>query len=642
MTRSPESAFRKLYGALWQHSTGMHGTLVAAMSLLTASQLVRLTMPWFTAQAINALQQGDIAASARWIGLLMLVYATGWALHGPGRILERNVAVRVRETVSDQLYARLAAAPLVWHDAHHSGELQHRVHQAGRALCDFTQNQFVYLQSTVNFFGPLVALALLSTVSGGAAVAGYIVIFFVIIKFDRALMRLARDENDADRRYVSALLDFLGNASTVIGLRLQRASRRLLHGRMQAMSEPLKRSVVLNEGKWCAVDMMGLALTWGLVVIYIWQSHQPGQALLLGSVFMIYQYAQQTAAVVSTMAGNFQNFARMHTDYGSADLIWSLPAPDDPSPVAAPAPGSAADAEPVAAPLPAAATRLHADRPEAASGPAWSPIALAALDWDYPRMQDPADPALKSGGPRGGLRGISLMLHSGQRIALVGASGGGKSTLLRVLAGLYRPQAGSLRFGDSPQDWTELADIATLIPQESEIFEASVRENLTFGEQVPQDALQQALHTSAFDEVMARMENGLETPLSERGFNLSGGQRQRLNLARGLLAARDSRILLLDEPTSALDAATEAKVVDRIGLAFPQACIVASIHRLSLLERFDTLFLMEAGQLVDAGPRDDVLQRQPLLRQAASATPSPTRQAGQPSPVPADRAGEPG
>ena len=246
---------------------------------------------------------------------------------------------------------------------------------------------------------------------------------------------------------------------------------------------------------------------------------------------------------------------------------------DDPSPVAAPAPGSAADAEPVAAPLPAAASRLHADRPEAASGPAWSPIALAALDWDYPRMQDPADPALKSGGPRGGLRGISLMLHSGQRIALVGASGGGKSTLLRVLAGLYRPQAGSLRFGDSPQDWTELADIATLIPQESEIFEASVRENLTFGEQVPPDALQQALHTSAFDEVMARMENGLETPLSERGFNLSGGQRQRLNLARGLLAARDSRILLLDEPTSALDAATEAKVVDRIGLAFPQACI---------------------------------------------------------------------
>ena len=234
------------------------------------------------------------------------------------------------------------------------------------------------------------------------------------------------------------------------------------------------------------------------------------------------------------------------------------------------------------------------------------------------------------------------MLHSGQRIALVGASGGGKSTLLRVLAGLYRPQAGSLRFGDSPQDWTELADIATLIPQESEIFEASVRENLTFGEQVPPDALQQALHTSAFDEVMARMENGLETPLSERGFNLSGGQRQRLNLARGLLAARDSRILLLDEPTSALDAATEAKVVDRIGLAFPQACIVASIHRLSLLERFDTVFLMEAGQLVDAGPRDDVLQRQPLLRQAASATPSPTRQAGQPSPVPANRAGEPG
>ena len=127
-------------------------------------------------------------------------------------------------------------------------------------------------------------------------------------------------------------------------------------------------------------------------------------------------------------------------------------------------------------------------------------------------------------------------------------------------------------------------------------------------------ALQAALHVSTFDEVLTATHGNLDTPLSERGFNLSGGQRQRLCLARGVLAAQGSTLLLLDEPTSALDAGTEARVLERIAAAFPQACLIASIHRLSLLDRFDTVVLMDAGRVVDAGPRDAVLARQPLLR----------------------------
>ncbi|KAF1019082.1 MAG: ATM1-type heavy metal exporter [Paracidovorax wautersii] len=320
---------------------------------------------------------------------------------------------------------------------------------------------------------------------------------------------------------------------------------------------------------------------------------------------MIYQYAQQTASVVSTMAGNFQNFARMSTDYSSADLIWELPAP-------APAPQAGADA----------------------GTPGWQSLAIDGLHWDYPRPTT-ADPAQKTDtGPRGGLHDVQLELARGRRIALVGASGGGKSTLLRVLAGLYAPRDGTLARDGQPLPWTELAGMATLIPQESEIFEASVRENLTFGEPVPEAALDAALHTSAFDDVLARLGQGLATPLSERGFNLSGGQRQRLNLARGLLAARDSSLLLLDEPTSALDAATEARVFERIATAFGHACIVASIHRLSLLDRFDAIVLMDAGRVADAGPRDEVLQRQPLLRQLASAPPAPPKSAPLPPAAP--------
>jgi len=308
-------------------------------------------------------------------------------------------------------------------------------------------------------------------------------------------------------------------------------------------------------------------------------------------VFMIYQYAQQAAGVVGSMAANFQSFARMHTDYTSAEPLWHAPTRvDDP-----------------------ARERIHADA-------AWRSLRLDALNWHYrPRgaaaaSGTPAENADTTATVPSGLHDVMLTLRRGQRVALVGPSGGGKSTLLRVLAGLYAPSAGTLHVDDTTAPWHWLRNVATLIPQEIEVFEASVRENLSFGQPADDATIRAALHVSTFDEVLAATRGDLDTHLSERGFNLSGGQRQRLCLARGVLAARGSTLLLLDEPTSALDAQTERRVVERIGKAFPDACVMASIHRLSLLQHFDTVVYMEAGRVADAGPRDAVLARQPQLR----------------------------
>ncbi len=545
--------------------------MLGAAALLSGAQLLRLTMPWLAAQAINALQQGDMATAGRWILYLVGIYLLSWLLHGPGRVLERNVGVRVRVRLADALYARIAAAPLAWRDGRHSGELQHRVMQASRALSDFAQNQFDYLQSAFNFVGPLVALALLSRTSGAIAVSGYVVIALIILRFDRTLMQLARAENDADRRYAAALLDFVGNAGTVIGLRLQAASRVLLGRRMEAVMAPLRRAVMVNEGKWFAVDLLGMGLTWVLVVVYVMQVRTPGQAVALGTVFMIYQYAQQAAGVVASLASNFQGFARMHTDYCSAETIWAAPGEPD-----------------------AAVPAVRADA-------SWQTLALRGATWRY------GDDA--RGGERGGLHSVDLELRRGTRVALIGPSGGGKSTLLRTLAGLYLPQQGELLRDGVPVPWAELRTLATLIPQEAEVFEASVEENLTFGQPADPAALQLAMHAGVFDEVLERLPGGLKSSLSERGGNLSGGQRQRLALARGALAAQGSSLLLLDEPTSALDPQGEGRVFDRMVAAFPSACIVASVHRPSLLARFDTVVVVEAGRVVDAGPRDEVLAR---------------------------------
>ncbi|CAB5510987.1 ABC transporter ATP-binding protein [Achromobacter anxifer] len=556
-----------LYRALWRYADGARRQLIGAIALLSGAQLVKLTLPWLASHAINALQQNDMSTAGLWILFLVGSYIMSWVFHGPGRVLEGNVGVRVRERLADDLYARIAAAPLTWRDGRHSGDLQHRVLQSSRALSTFARSMYGYLHSALNFVGPLIALTLLSHASGLIAVSGYLIIALITLRFDLALMRLARSENDQERRYVAALLDFVSNAGTVIGLRLQAASRKVLGRRLETVMKPLRRALWVNEVKWCVVDLMGMCLTWILVVEYVLRHREPGQALLLGTIFMIYQYAQQAASVVSAIASNFQSFSRMHTDFSSAEPIWQ--APGDPEAV-----------------VPA----VQADAP-------WQTLELRGATWRY------------SDEGRGGLHGVDLVLRRGSRVALIGASGGGKSTLLRTLAGLYPPQQGELLRDGKPVPWSELRTLATLIPQEAEVFEASVQENLTFGEPADPAALQSAVHTGVFDEVLQRMPDGLSSPVNERGSNLSGGQRQRLALSRGALAAQGSSLLLLDEPTSALDPQAEGRVFDRMYAAFPSACIVASVHRPSLLSRFDTIVVMEAGRVVDAGPRDEILAR---------------------------------
>ena len=508
-----------------------------------------------------------------------------WAVHGPARVMERSVALRVRRSVADALYARLTHAPLTWHERHHSGDLQHRVNQASGALSGFTESQFIYLQNLINVAGPLVALALLSTLTGAMAVVGFVLIAVAIVRFDGALMRLAERENTAQRRYASRLLDFVGNISSIASLRLQDATRRLLDSRLVAVFEPLRRSIVLNEWKWCAVDLLTACLSWGLVIVYAWSTSgagAAGSALLIGSLFMIYQYAQQAAGVLCAMASNYQNLARTQTDFASADLIRNSPQ--------SPAPAFGLD-------------------------PQWQRIDLQGITFKHP------------GAERGGVEELSLGLVRGERIALVGPSGSGKSTLLRVLAGLYTAEHGHVAVDGLPQlGHRHLGALSTLIPQEAEIFELTVRDNITLGADTADTALHQAVFVSGLDGVLAELPMGLETPMSERGFNFSGGQRQRLALARGFLAARDSSLLLLDEPTSALDALTEQLVHQRLDRAYANSCIVAAVHRLSLLPHFDRVVFMVAGRIVDVGTSAELAERQPLfaaMQNGSLAEPEP-------------------
>jgi ABC-type multidrug transport system fused ATPase/permease subunit len=276
----------------------------------------------------------------------------------------------------------------------------------------------------------------------------------------------------------------------------------------------------------------------------------------------------------------------MRTDFAGADLIWSAP-------LRAPAPDSSDAPADEGAPT----RRFGAD---------WQRIDVCDLHFERAPL-----PGCER---RNGLHGVSLALRRGERVALVGPSGCGKSTLLRVLAGLYEPQRGHVEFdGVAALGMRSLGDVATLIPQEAQIFEGSVRENIAFDLPATAVAISAATAISSFDSVLAALPAGLETHVSQGGFNFSGGQRQRLCLARGVLAAASAQVLLLDEPTSALDPLTEALVFQRLDAAFPDACLVASVHRMSLLAHFDRVVLMVGGEDVDQGSAEELLARQPLF-----------------------------
>jgi ABC-type transport system involved in cytochrome bd biosynthesis fused ATPase/permease subunit len=196
---------------------------------------------------------------------------------------------------------------------------------------------------------------------------------------------------------------------------------------------------------------------------------------------------------------------------------------------------------------------------------------------------------------------------------------------MRVLAGHYAPTQQHFEVDAQPYARTRhLGSISTLIPQEADVFEASVRENISLSGTHSDEEIARVIHASAFGTVMADMAMRLDTPITERGFNLSGGQRQRLCLARGLLAAQSSSLIMLDEPTSALDPVTEETVLGRISAAFPDACVLASVHRMGLLHHFNKVVLMANGRVQDVGTVDELLARQPafreMLRQPGSAT----------------------
>ncbi|NWG86750.1 MAG: ABC transporter ATP-binding protein [Hydrogenophilaceae bacterium] len=204
---------------------------------------------------------------------------------------------------------------------------------------------------------------------------------------------------------------------------------------------------------------------------------------------------------------------------------------------------------------------------------------------------------------------VDLDIRPGEKVALVGASGGGKSTLVQVLLGLYPAQGGTVRYGGVPVSeigWDQVREHVGVVLQHPVLFNDTVRANLSMGRERSEAELWQALAIAQLKEFVADMPQGLDTVVGRQGVRLSGGQRQRLAIARMVLTA--PQVVILDEATSALDAETERHLHQALSgfLAGRTTLIIA--HRLSAVRQADRILVFENGRVVEEGSHDSLMQ----------------------------------
>ena len=234
------------------------------------------------------------------------------------------------------------------------------------------------------------------------------------------------------------------------------------------------------------------------------------------------------------------------------------------------------------------------------------------LVFNYPQAERPS------------LNNVSIHIKAGERVGILGAMGSGKTTLSRMLAGLYQPTEGAVKFGGvdlRQMDITELRSRIGFLPQDNFLFYGTIRDNIALGAPHLNDKLiLRAAWLAGVTDFARAHPAGFGMQVGERGMSLSGGQRQSVALARAFL--RDPDVLILDEPTSNMDTVSENLFKQRLRRVLPGKTFILVTHRLSLVDLVDRLIVLGGGQVQLDGPRDQVLAKLGFIQRPKNAPPS--------------------
>lgn len=568
-----KNPYFNLLRSIWFYGAPWRLQIIAYYIAFIIAQLVWSLSPYAFGQAIDVLQHFEpsrLNEVIYWLVFGVVVMLVFWVFHGPARVVERRVALKIQQAFRIHIYEQMTRLPLKWHQSHHSGDIITRLNRSSTSLLRFAEHQFVYIETIIQYIASVAFLFWISVPVGLVSLLFSVIVIVPVILCDRRLIPLYAAENEVENKVGSTLFDYISNMTTVLTLRLGNLTRNSLFKRMLSIWPPFREETTLNEVKWF-IMMTLLSIFQAVVLIgYVFYSLHYTDMIMIGLVVMIFRYQWELNNVFHTLSMQLGEIVKMDTDVSSIDPIL-----DD------------------------IAKYAHAPQGEWMASH-WHVISVENLVFHH-----------EPGSDRGQIfDGVNFEIKRGEKMALIGYSGGGKSTLMNLLSGFYSPTSVTVKVDGLPfNNFEPIQSIATLIPQDPEIFENTIAFNITLDLPSPEGEMEKAMRLAAFTNVLKQFPQGLETEIREKGQNLSVGQKQRLALARGLFAAKDSSLILMDEPTSSVDLPTEKAILNGVIEAYPDKAMIISLHRLHLLNLFDTVVMLDKGKVIAHGSVKELLSQ---------------------------------
>ena len=480
-----------------------------------------------------------------------------------------QVSEKAMRDVRQTLYAKIITLPIFHFEKRRVGELMSRI------TSDITQLQDVLSITLAEFFRQIFTLV------GGVALITYlswkltlfmlatfpllVISAIVFGKFIRKISKKAQDE--------------LANTNIIVEETFQsiQAVKAFTNEKYEVNRYTNSLNKVVNEALKAAtlrggfVSFIIFALFGGIVGV-VWYGAQlvaQGDLILADLLTFIFY----TAFIGGSVGGLGDIYAQLQKTIGASDRILEILG--DPSEV-----------------------DIHESEMSA-------PITFGTIDLQDIHFSYPSRPSVEI------LKGISFTIEPGQKIAIVGTSGTGKSTLAQLMMRFYEPSQGKILMGDYAiqdmpvGDWRKMV---ALVPQEVLLFGGSIRENIAYGKPgASEEEIQQAAEQAYAKEFIESFPEKWDTLVGERGVKLSGGQRQRIAIARAIL--KDPKFLILDEATSALDSESEKWVQSALEELMKNRTSLIIAHRLSTIRSADKIIVMESGKIVEMGSHENLMAK---------------------------------
>lgn len=567
MKASSENSFYNLLGGAWRAMEGQRGRFALFVSLFVIAYTVELLVPWAVGYTISVFVSRGFTPEAFRLGSMGIVAFLGLrvantAFHHLGRYVQFSVAYSARMEELNKTFNVLLQYKLHWHVRGHSGENLAKLQRAAQAINSVVgQYSWQIIDGLVKTVLAGIALFALDAIVALNVIVMSIGTLLTMVYFNRRMAVHLKTNYRFENKINRICVDYLSNIVTVKTLGFERFARGKLRSQKNEGATYARKISGSSELKWGSINIGNAFVTASSLYIYFSRAGRSGVPLDVTQVYVLINYLDKIFAAISSFTAYYGGVVEAYTAY------------DD-----------ALELEKVVA--------LESEKVEQAGPPQyhqWKRFSLKSLSFTYVKGEP-------------GLDNVWIDVEHGEKIALIGISGGGKSTFLKILGGIVPPERYELEVdGDRGMDLEVITSTALLIPQEPQIFSDTLVNNLRMGDDFDPEELEFFISLCKLDALVHKLPQLWNTDLAANGLNLSGGEKQRVSVARGLLRGRRKRIILLDEPTSSLDPKTESEILISTFRHFHDKTIIASCHRLNLLPLFDKVVHVEGGVIREVG-----------------------------------------